>query len=117
VLSPGEFDRASLMPSAPASERIAFPSASAVPLSALPFTNIAFQGDQETYTKTPVLLQTIIAIATPTAGAGNTTSAPTGSSTPTPTGQPQEFAGAGNGLFPAAAMALPIAMGAAVALF
>ncbi|KAK7186440.1 hypothetical protein DPSP01_002127 [Paraphaeosphaeria sporulosa] len=115
VLNPGDFDRASLKPSAPASERIAFPSAAAVPISELPFSSIAFQGDQETYTKTPALLQTMIAVPTSTSGAATTGAATGTQSTPTPTGA-AEFPGAANSLFPHAVMALPVAIGAAAAL-
>ncbi|KAL1591689.1 hypothetical protein SLS60_011688 [Paraconiothyrium brasiliense] len=115
VLSPGEFNRDSLTPSANASERVAFPSASSVPISELPFSSIAFQGDQETYSTTPALLQTWIAAATPTSGA-STTGNGSGQSTPAPTGQQQQFPGAASGLVPVAAMALSVAVGAAAVL-
>ncbi|KAF9741127.1 hypothetical protein PMIN01_00666 [Paraphaeosphaeria minitans] len=115
VLSPGNFDRASLKPSVPVSERTAFPSASAVPISELPFSSIAFQGDRETYTKTPALLQTAIAVPTSTSGAATTGAATGTQSTPTPTGE-AEFLGAAKKLFPHAVVAFPVAIGAAAAL-
>ncbi|KAL5443198.1 hypothetical protein PMIN05_003771 [Paraphaeosphaeria minitans] len=115
VLSPGNFDRASLKQSVPVSERTAFPSASAVPISELPFSSIAFQGDRETYTKTPALLQTAIAVPTSTSGAATTGAATGTQSTPTPTGE-AEFLGAAKKLFPHAVVAFPVAIGAAAAL-
>jgi hypothetical protein len=100
-LSPGDFDRASLEPSAPASERIAFPNASSV--SILPFSSVAFSTDLMTYTTTPELLQTVAAVATPLANATFTNSSP-----PVPIST-----GAGSGLFPSAVLALSIAIGIA----
>jgi hypothetical protein len=108
VLVPGEFDRASLKPSAPASERIAFPSATAV--SELPFSSISFFGDLMSYTSTPVLLQTIAAVAVPTAASASASTTPSASSLP-------EFTGAANGLLPCAILALSVALGAAAVLF
>ncbi|KAK8051646.1 hypothetical protein PG993_003031 [Apiospora rasikravindrae] len=78
VLSPlaGEFDRASLTPSKLASERLAFAGAS--PVSKLPFSSVSFDGDLMAYTTTPVLLQTVAAVATASATANATaSSAPT----------------------------------------
>ncbi|KAK8117154.1 FAS1 domain-containing protein [Apiospora kogelbergensis] len=75
VLSPleGGFDRASLTPSKSASERLAFDGAS--PVSKLPFSSVSFGGDLMSYTTTPVLLQTMAAVATtPTAAANATAS-------------------------------------------
>jgi hypothetical protein len=108
VLVPGEFDRASLKPSAPASERIAFPSATAV--SELPFSSISFFGDLMSYTSTPVLLQTMAAVAVPTAASASASTTPSASSLP-------EFTGAANGLLPCAILALSIAFGATAVLF
>jgi hypothetical protein len=62
VLAPGEFNRSSLKPAAPAVERLSFPSASSV--AVLPFTSVAFEGDTMTYASTPRLLQTVAAVAT-----------------------------------------------------
>ncbi|KAF2728816.1 FAS1 domain-containing protein [Polyplosphaeria fusca] len=103
VLSPGEFDRASLKPSANASERLAFPNATSV--SSLPFTSVTFGGDLMTYTTTPELLQTVAAVATPTKG-GN-------ANMTTSSGLPMAT-GAGSGLFPGVVLALSMAMAVAV---
>lgn len=74
VLAPGEFDRSSLEPSAPAAQRLSFPSAS--PVAILPFTSVAFEGDSMTYTSTPRLLQTIAAVATSRLNANAASSSP-----------------------------------------
>ncbi|KAF2120026.1 FAS1 domain-containing protein [Lophiotrema nucula] len=103
VLAPGDFDRTSLEPSAPASERLAFPNASFV--SALPFSSVAFAGDLMTYTTTPVLLQTVAAVPTPLSEA-NASATTTTSSLP-------QFTGACSGLFPSRVVALSIAVFAA----
>ncbi|KAE8863869.1 hypothetical protein PTNB29_03833 [Pyrenophora teres f. teres] len=107
VLSPLQpFDRASLEPSAPASDRVAFDGATSV--SALPFTSasIAFAGDLMTFTTTPELLKTVAAVATPTAVANATR-----------TGSPMEtFTGAASGLLPGAGLALGAAVGIAAGL-
>ncbi|KAJ2998193.1 hypothetical protein NUW58_g399 [Xylaria curta] len=105
VLSLGDFDRASLKPSAPASERVAFPRAS--PVSTLPFSSVAFSTDRMTYTTTLELLQTIAAIATPSAEATMTLS---GQPVPTQTGS-------GGGIFPSAILTLSVIMGAVAFLF
>lgn len=97
-MSPGDFDQAFLEPSAPASERLAFPNASSV--SSLPFSSVAFATDLMAYTSTPKLLQTVAAVATPLANATITTS-----SQPIPI-----QTGTGSGLFPGAVLALPIAI-------
>jgi hypothetical protein len=107
VLSPGEFDRASLKPSAPASERLAFPNATAV--SDLPFSSISFIGDLMQYTSTPVLLQTMAAVAVPTSTSVITSTTPSGPSAP-------EFTGAGSGLLPCTLLALSVAVGAVAVL-
>lgn len=60
------------MPSAPAAERIAFPSASAVSPAPLATVSLAFAGDLMTYSATPELLKTVAAVATPIAGASTT---------------------------------------------
>lgn len=104
VLSPGDFDRASLEPATPASERLAFDNASSV--SSLPFSTIAFAGDTMTYTTTPELLQTIAAVTTPSTAASVTT---TSQSTPIATAT-------GNGLFPCVVLALSVAVGVATFL-
>ena len=106
-MSPGEFDRASLKPSAPASERVAFPDATAI--SELPFSSVAFFGDLMQYTSTPVLLQTMAAVAVPTATGVMASPTPSGSSLP-------PFTGAGNGLLPCAVLALFVAVGAVAVL-
>ncbi|EFQ94139.1 hypothetical protein CFE70_004908 [Pyrenophora teres f. teres 0-1] len=107
VLSPLQpFDRASLEPSAPASDRVAFDGATSV--SALPFTSasLAFAGDLMTFTTTPELLKTVAAVATPTAVANATR-----------TGSPMEtFTGAASGLLPGAGLALGAAVGIAAGL-
>ncbi|KAF2853619.1 Fasciclin-domain-containing protein [Plenodomus tracheiphilus IPT5] len=98
VIAPGPFDRASLRPAAPASERLAFPNASSV--SKLPFSTVSFGDDLMTYTTTPELLKTVVAVATPL-----------GNPTLTTSGQLPAFTGAGNELSPRAIAALPVAMG------
>jgi len=106
-LSPLEpFDRASLQPEAPASNRLAFDGATAV--SALPFTtaSLAFGGDLMTFTTTPELLKTVAALATPTAGANATK-----------TGSPMEtFTGAAGTLLPGVGLAFGAAVGVAAGL-
>ncbi|KAK6225460.1 hypothetical protein QIS74_01507 [Colletotrichum tabaci] len=104
VLSPGNFDRASLEPSAPASERLAFPSASSV--SSLPFSSVSFATDLMRYTATPRLLQTVAAVATPAANATTTASS---QPVPVPTGS-------GSGLLPGAVAVLSVAAGIAAFL-
>ncbi|KAG9746240.1 FAS1 domain-containing protein, partial [Aureobasidium melanogenum] len=74
VLAPGEFNRSSLEPSVPAAERLSFPSAS--PVTILPFTSVAFEGDTMTYTSTPRLLQTIAAVGTSRPNVNGTSSTP-----------------------------------------
>ncbi|RMZ70410.1 beta-ig-h3 fasciclin [Pyrenophora seminiperda CCB06] len=107
VLNPLKpFDRASIKPAAPASERVAFDGATAV--SALPFTStsLAFAGDVMTYTTTPELLKTVAALATPTAGVNATrTMAPT-----------ETFTGATGALLPGAGLVMGAALGIAVGL-
>jgi hypothetical protein len=110
VLAPGDFDRASLSPSAPASERLAFPNATVVQLEDLPFTSVAFAGDTMTYMTTPVLLQTVAAVATSTAHPTMNNATMTTSS-----GLP-EFTGAANALFPGAVIVLMAAFGTAASL-
>ncbi|KAK7993019.1 hypothetical protein PG988_001813 [Apiospora saccharicola] len=109
VLSPlgGPFNRASsLTPSKPASERLAFAGAS--PASKLPFSSVSFEGDLMTYTTTPVLLQTMAAVAT--AAANATTASAPGPTSPLVTG-----AGI-KGLVPCACSALSVAVGIAAFL-
>ncbi|KAJ0160342.1 Fasciclin-like arabinogalactan protein [Colletotrichum tanaceti] len=103
VLSPEDFDRASLEPSAPASERLAFPSASSV--TSLPFSSVSFATDLMGYTATPSLLQTVAAVAT---AATNATATATASSQPVPVP-----VGSGSGLLPGAVVALSVAVGIA----
>jgi hypothetical protein len=107
VLSPlAPFDRASLDPSAPASDRVAFDGATSV--SELPFASasLAFGGDLMTFTTTPELLKTVAAVATPTSGVDATT-----------TGSPMEtYTGAAMAMLPGAGMAVAGAMGVAAAL-
>ncbi|KAI9147370.1 beta-ig-h3 fasciclin [Paramyrothecium foliicola] len=104
VLVPGEFDRASLEPSAPASERLAFADATSV--SNLPFSSVSFATDLMRYTTTPELLKTVAAVPTQEAAAPTTTPS---EPSPIPTG-------AGNVLFPNALMALSAAVGIAAFL-
>jgi hypothetical protein len=107
VLSPlAPFDRASLEPSAPASDRVAFEGATSV--SELPFSSasLAFGGDLMTYTTTPELLKTVAAVATPTTSVNATT-----------TGSPMStYTGGAMGMLPGAGMALAGAVGVAAAL-
>ncbi|KAJ0333848.1 hypothetical protein COL922a_010370 [Colletotrichum nupharicola] len=103
VLSPGNFDRASLQPSKPASDRVAFPNASAV--SSLPFSSVSFATDLMAYTTTPILLQTVAAVATPSANATAATSQPVPVAT-----------GAASGLMPGAILVVSVAMGLAALL-
>ncbi|KAK6850271.1 hypothetical protein PG995_014104 [Apiospora arundinis] len=113
VLSPlgGPFDRASsLTPSKPASERLAFAGAS--PVSKLPFSSVPFSGDPMAYTTTPILLQTMAAVAT---GAASSAAAPpnataSGALLPVPTA-----GGAGiiGGLIPGVVYVLSVVVGIA----
>ncbi|RYO26443.1 hypothetical protein AA0113_g12462 [Alternaria arborescens] len=107
VLSPlAPFDRASLEPSAPAADRVAFEGATSV--SELPFSSVslAFGGDLMTYTTTPELLKTVAAVATPTAAVNATT-----------TGSPMStYTGGAMGMLPGAGMAVAGAIGIAAAL-
>ncbi|KAL4406721.1 hypothetical protein CABS03_11160 [Colletotrichum abscissum] len=102
VLSPGNFDRSSLKPASPASERVAFSGASSV--SSLPFTSVSFATDMMAFTATPSLLKTVAAVATATATA--TTS---GRPTTVPTN-------GGSNLFPGMILALSVAIGFAAFL-
>ncbi|KAL0939233.1 beta-ig-h3 fasciclin [Colletotrichum truncatum] len=104
VLSPAPFDRASLEPSAPAADRVAFPNATSV--SSLPFSTVSFATDLMTYTTTPRLLQTVAAVATP---ATNATTTASNRPVPVPTG-------AAGGLLPGAVWALSAAVGIAAFL-
>jgi hypothetical protein len=108
VLAPGAFDRASLQPSAPAASRLAFPDATSV--SQLPFSSVsfAFGTDVGSYTSTPVLLQTVAAVAVAT-GAPNTT-------TTTTSGLPAYTGAAAGKALPSAIAALAGAAGFAAAL-
>ncbi|CAN9250848.1 unnamed protein product [Alternaria alternata] len=107
VLSPlAPFDRASLEPSAPAADRVAFEGATSV--TELPFSSVslAFGGDLMTYTTTPELLKTVAAVATPTAAVNATT-----------TGSPMStYTGGAMGMLPGAGMAVAGAIGIAAAL-
>ncbi|KAK2040870.1 Fasciclin-domain-containing protein [Colletotrichum somersetense] len=107
VLSPGDFDRASLKPSAPAAERLAFPGASSV--SSLPFSSVSFATDLMAYTTTPTLLQTVAAVATATASATIATTTLSSQPVPVPTSS-------GSGLFSSAIIPLSFAMGIAALL-
>ncbi|KAF6788151.1 beta-ig-h3 fasciclin [Colletotrichum sojae] len=112
VLAPGEFDRASLKPSAPASERLAFAGATSV--SSLPFSSVSFATDLMAYTTTPRLLQTVAAVATSTAVA---TASANASATATASGQPVPVPTSdGSGLLPGAALILSFAVGIAAFL-
>ncbi|KAF3020911.1 hypothetical protein E8E14_001386 [Neopestalotiopsis sp. 37M] len=101
VLSPGDFDRASLTPDAPASERLAFANAS--PVSSLPFSTTAFAFDTMTYTTTPVLLETVATVATALASTATATSMPNGTSTPVTTSD-------GGAVFVTVSLALSVAV-------
>ncbi|KAI0168070.1 FAS1 domain-containing protein [Pestalotiopsis sp. NC0098] len=102
VLSPGDFDRASLEPTAPASERLAFPDAS--PVSSLPFSTTAFAFDTMTYTTTPVLLETVATVAIALSSATATT-------TSTAEQTPSAVATSGGGiLFATASFTLSVAI-------
>ncbi|KAF9880349.1 hypothetical protein CkaCkLH20_02303 [Colletotrichum karsti] len=108
VLMPGTFDRASLTPAAPASDRVAFPGASSV--SSLPPSTVTFLGDLDVYTTTPLLLQTYAAVVT------SPTAAPTHSGNATATTSRPPVAvptGTATGLFPGALLALSVAAGIA----
>ena len=104
VLAPGDFDRSSVEPSAPAAERLSFPSAS--PVAVLPFTSVAFEGDTMTYASTPRLLQTIAAVATSEPIANATSSNP-----PLAT-----YTGSAISLATSAAMVMAVAIGVAALL-
>ncbi|TDZ62064.1 hypothetical protein CTRI78_v003809 [Colletotrichum trifolii] len=106
VLSPGDFDRASLKPSATASERLAFPDATSV--SSLPFSTVSFATDLMGYTTTPLLLQTVAAVAT-SSSAANATATPSGQPVPVPT----NVAG---GMLPGVALVFSFAVGVAALL-
>lgn len=108
VLSPAPFDRASLRPSVPAPERVAFPNASVVSRFPLASASLAFEGDLMTYTTTPELLKTVAAVATATATA-NVTMA-----TVSRTGMPiATFTGTASGLVPGVGAALAGVVGIA----
>ncbi|KAK2051432.1 FAS1 domain-containing protein [Colletotrichum caudatum] len=107
LLSPGDFDHASLEPSAPAAERLAFPGASSV--SSLPFSTVSFAADLMAYTTTPKLLQTVAAVATATVSAITTTTTLSSQPVPVPTSS-------GSGLFSSAIVPLSFAMGIAALL-
>lgn len=110
VLAPAPFDRSSINPLAPAASRLAFPSAS--PVSALPFpsTALTFFGDLMTYTTTPELLKT--AIAVPTTEAMKTEARAT--TTPSSTGPHMAtFTGAASEMVMDAGMAMAVAVGIA----
>ncbi|KAK1624251.1 FAS1 domain-containing protein [Colletotrichum phormii] len=107
-LSPGNFDRSSLKPAAPASERVAFQGASSV--SSLPFTSVSFATDMMAFTATPSLLQTVAAVATATAtGAANATATTSGKPSLVPTSN-------GIDLFPGMILALSVVTGIAAFL-
>jgi hypothetical protein len=108
VITPGPFDRASLEPSAPAASRLAFPDATFV--SQLPFSSVsfAFGTDVGSYTSTPVLLQTVAAVAVAT-GAVNVT-------TTTSSGVAEYTGAAVKKMMPGAVAALAGAAGFAAAL-
>jgi hypothetical protein len=112
VLAPAAFDRTSLKPSAPASERLAFPSAT--PVASLLFSSVSFFGDLETYSTTAELLRTLKAV--PTVAANATTTPAIATPTSSSTGTPAEFPGTGSGAVPGAIAALMGAVGVAVAL-
>ena len=118
VLAPGEFDRASLQPSAPAASRIGFPGASAVSDLPLASASLAFFGDLMTYATTPELLKTVAAVAIPTASAIVNASATSGMATATKsTSAPNaEFTGAASALFAGKGAALAGAFGVAAFL-
>ncbi|KAL1798854.1 hypothetical protein ACET3X_002891 [Alternaria dauci] len=107
VLNPlAPFERASLEPSAPPADRVAFEDATSV--SELPFSSasLAFGGDLMTYTTTPELLKTVAAVATPTAAVNATT-----------TGLPMAtYTGGAMGMLPGAGVAIAGAVGMAAAL-
>jgi hypothetical protein len=110
VVAPGPFDRNSLKPSAPATERLAFPNATKE--EKLPFTSVAFADlpNAMAYTSTPVLLKTMAAIAT----GSMATATPTSNLTASPSGPGlPESTGAGSGLLPGAVAALAVAVGVA----
>ncbi|KAG9205844.1 hypothetical protein G6514_006118 [Epicoccum nigrum] len=105
VLAPGEFDRASLKPSASVTERVAFPGASSLSELPLPAPTV-FAGDMMTYSTTAELLKTVAAVAT---SAANTASA--SRSAPT-----AEFTGGASGFMAANGVALVGAVGFAAFL-
>ncbi|KAI5206025.1 FAS1 domain-containing protein [Aureobasidium subglaciale] len=115
VLAPGEFDRASLEPSALAADRLSFPNASKV--AKLPFTSFAFEGDLMTYSSTPALLQTVAAVATgasrSAATPATTTTASNGSSTSPPLAT---YTGSAISLATSGAMVMAVAVGVAALL-
>lgn len=120
VLAPGEFDRASLKPSASAAARVAFPGAT--PVSHLPLASVslAFGGDLMTYTTTPELLKTVAALVIPTATAtvsGSTLSTGASKSATASRSAPlSEFTGGATGLPAAKGAALAGAFGIAAFL-
>jgi hypothetical protein len=109
VLAPGDFDRASIKPSAPASERVAFPNATSV--ATLPFSSVSFATDLEAYTTTPELLKTYAAVPTPKVAAATTTGSAGATSS-----QPAQYTGSSNGVFPNVVTAISAAMVFAVFL-
>ncbi|KAI5239290.1 FAS1 domain-containing protein [Aureobasidium subglaciale] len=114
VLAPGEFDRATLEPSALAADRLSFPNASKV--AKLPFTSVAFEGDLMTYPSTPALLQTVAAVATGASRSAAATPATTtsnGSSTSPPL---VTYTGSAISLVTSGVMVMVVAVGVAALL-
>jgi hypothetical protein len=103
VLNPAAepFDRETLDPEADAADRVAF--ADATPVSSLPFSEVSFSTDTESYTTSELLL-TVAAVPTETAAGDATTTEPS------PTG-PQETGAAAMHEFNMA-MGLGVALGA-----
>lgn len=118
VLAPGEFDRASLKPSASAPERVAFPGATPVSHLPLASASLAFAGDLMTYSTTPELLKTVAALAIPTAAATGSTFTTSAANTATASRSAPlaEFTGGAGGYMAAKGAALAGAVGVAALL-
>ena len=86
-MNPGDapFDRNNLEPAAEATDRLAFPDASAV--SELPFSEVSYATDDVSYT-TPDLLKTLAAVDVSALETATATATGTGEDETTGTGEP-----------------------------
>lgn len=114
VLNPGDapFNREDLQPAADAADRLAFPDASSVAVSELPFSIVSYETDDTSYT-TPALLQTLAAVDV--GSMATATEDSEGTTMPTETGEPTAMPTAGGNRIMAGGMVL-VAIVASVVL-